>query len=125
MIWERDPAPYQARKPALFRFRIENREGKPAQDLELYMGMLGHAAFVRRDFSAFAHVHPAGSVPMASLTLTQNQPADAHAAHAAQADASSVITFPYGFPQPGGYRIFVQVKRAGRVETGVFDVQVE
>lgn len=31
------------------------------------------------------------------------------------------ISFPYGFPKPGLYRIFVQIKRAGRIETAVFD----
>lgn len=36
-----------------------------------------------------------------------------------------VVRFPYGFPQPGDYRIFVQIKRAGRVETGVFDAHVQ
>jgi len=36
----------------------------------------------------------------------------------------STVTFPYGFPEPGDYRIFVQVKRAGRVITGVFDATV-
>ena len=35
------------------------------------------------------------------------------------------VRFPYGFPQPGDYRIFVQIKRAGRVETGVFDAHVQ
>jgi hypothetical protein len=34
------------------------------------------------------------------------------------------ITFPYGFPQAGDYRLFLQVKRAGQVETAVFDTQV-
>jgi hypothetical protein len=36
-----------------------------------------------------------------------------------------VVGFPYGFPKAGNYRIFVQVKRAGRVEMGVFDARVE
>jgi len=35
------------------------------------------------------------------------------------------VRFPYGFPQPGDYRIFVQIKRAGRVETGTFDAHVK
>ncbi len=36
-----------------------------------------------------------------------------------------VVAFPYGFPQPGDYRVFVQIKRGGAVQTGVFDAKVE
>ena len=125
MIWDRNAAPLRARQPYLFQFRIEDAQGKPAPDMELYMGMLGHAAFVRTDLSVFAHVHPSGSVPMAALELTRT--ANPHAGHvmAAAGALPSAVSFPYGFPKPGAYRIFVQVKRGGQIETGIFDAKVE
>lgn len=121
MIWERDDRGLRSKVPARFRFRIEDKNGRPARDLEPYMGMAGHAAFLSADRSVFAHVHPSGSVSMAALSL-----ANPHGAHSTHTDAlDPIVSFPYGFPKPGQYRIIVQVKRAGKVETGVFDTLVE
>ena len=134
MVWARDAAPLKATRVYLFRFRVEDGEAKPVQDLELYMSMPGHAEFVRDDFQVFAHVHPSGSAPMAALSIAQSQVnggnvsdtqgmAGMRAMHSSGLPAE--VSFPYGFPQPGKYRIFVQVKRAGKVETGIFDARVE
>ena len=49
---------------------------------------------------------------------------EVHAGHAA-ANLPPEITFPYGFPKPGRYRIFVQVKLEGNIESGVFDATVQ
>jgi hypothetical protein len=132
MVWERDTGSLRTRRPTFFRFKLEDSHGKPAQDMELYMGMPGHAAFVRTDRSVFAHVHPSGSVPMASLSLTQNAGDGGMAGmdhsgmdHSMTQALPPEVSFPYGFPKPGDYRIFVQVKRGGTVETGVFDARVE
>jgi hypothetical protein len=122
MVFVRDDTTPSVRKAAWFRFRIEDAAGAP-QPLEPYMGMLGHAAFVRSDGSTFAHVHPSGSVPMASLQALDTQGANPHAGHMMPV-AATEVAFPYGFPRGGDYRIFVQVKRAGRIETGVFDARV-
>jgi hypothetical protein len=123
MVWERDTDTWKAGQVYRFRFRVEDADDKPVMDLEPYMGMAGHAEFVRSDLSVFAHVHPAGSVPMASLMIVQQDlglPMGHSEMHALLAE----VAFPYGFPKPGDYRLFVQVKRHGQVETGVFDAHV-
>jgi hypothetical protein len=142
LVWDRTAslhgAPLKANVPLSFRFRVLDKDGQPAQDLEPYMGMAGHAEFVRADCTVFAHVHPAGSVSMAALELAESgllaglSGSGMSLSMAAHSDMpmppeslSSEVSFPYGFPRPGQYRIFVQVKRAGRIETGVFDVRAE
>ena len=129
MVWEQGGTPLQVGQVSWFRFRVEDAQHKPVHDLEPYMGMAGHAEFVRSDLSVFAHIHPAGSVPMASLMIAQKDsgsPMD-HASmdHRSSPNLAGEVSFPYGFPQPGGYRLFVQVKRHGLVETGVFDTHVQ
>jgi hypothetical protein len=118
LLFERE-ASYTVRKPAWFRFRLLDSQGAPARDMQLYMGMLGHAVFLRADRGVFAHVHPSGSVPMASLALTREF-THPHA-HGPLPD---IVSFPFGFPAPGHYRIYVQVRHSGIVETGVFDLTV-
>jgi hypothetical protein len=130
MVWRRASEPLKANVALTFKFLVEDKDGKPAQDLEPYMGMAGHAEFVRSDLSVFAHIHPAGSVSMAAVELMQSVPsADSAGAQMFMPMSSMTlapeVSFPYGFPQPGNYRVFVQIKRAGRVQTGQFDAHVQ
>ena len=128
IVWVRDATTLVPKRLAMFTFRVDDASGQPATDLELYMGMPGHAVFVRRDRRVFAHVHPAGSASMAAIAIGQLALADAgrsdpHAHHEGALPAT--VSFPYGFPEPGDYRIFVQVKRSGRIVTSAFDAHVE
>jgi hypothetical protein len=102
----------------------ETADGSPAAGIEPYMGMAGHAMIVARDFSVFAHVHPTGSVPMAALALVDGAAAVDHSKHHGMMFGPRVH-FPYVFPKPGDYRVFVQVKESGRVETAAYDIKVE
>ena len=134
MVWQRPALPLKAGVPFEFTFAVQDQDGRPVQDMEPYMGMAGHAEFVRSDLSVFAHVHPSGSVSMASLEMAQagltdatpqGMPAGMEMSSASTSPIPPEVSFPYGFPQPGDYRIFVQIKLAGQVETGVFDAHVE
>jgi hypothetical protein len=122
IVWLRDDQPLRPKQLTMFTFRIDDAAGQPARDLELYMGMPGHAVFVRDDRQVFAHVHPSGSAPAAAMQIAM--PSSQAHAHAGSA-LPPTVSFPYGFPEPGNYRIFVQVRRSGRVVTGAFDAQVE
>jgi hypothetical protein len=130
MTWVRDSSPLRAQQAFAFHFRVEDKDGKPATDLENYMGMAGHAVFLSDDGKVFAHVHPEGSVSMAALAIAQASsglPGNASGSMPTMnmGPLSEDVFFPYGFPQAGDYHIFVQVKRAGHVDTGVFTAHVE
>ena len=126
-----------AGRESSLRFAAFGPDGSEAA-LQPYMGMLGHAAVRRADGSVFAHLHPAGSFSMASqevfdrregATGTGNStPAGSSATPAPMSSSgnapSNRVSFPYQFPKPGKYRIWVQVRIAGRVLTGVYDVEV-
>lgn len=133
MTWHM-PNALVAKVPEDFRFELLDPKGTPPADMALYMGMLGHAAFVKTDGTVFAHIHPTGTMAMAAFMMANPQ---SGMESGAEMDMSNMpgmkmgntlpntVSFPYGFPAPGRYRIFVQMKRGNRVETGIFDAKVQ
>ena len=101
------------------------------------MGMAAHAMITRDDGAVFVHLHPAGTISLAAQqTFLLRQPGDTApgalgkrlqmemGSGGMREVPSSSVSFPYAFPRPGHYRIWVQVKRAGRILTGAFDADV-
>jgi hypothetical protein len=121
MIWDR-PQELAANTAYAFRFRLVDPSGKPASDEQPYLGMAGHAAFVKTDGTVFAHTHPEGSAAMQSMMLANGDSPEMADMHPSTVEP--VVEFPYGFPSTGRYRIFIQMKHGNMVETGAFDADV-
>jgi hypothetical protein len=128
--WTGDHRPATGRETSL-TFRFEDAAGRPLP-LEPYMGMAGHAVVARADGAVFVHLHPTGSVSMASLSLFARREAagggagtaGTHAAHRPTTAVPADLSFPFAFPRPGRYRIWVQAKSGGEVLTGAFEAVV-
>ncbi len=126
----RDREPLTAGRETTLRFDLLDASGRPAA-LEPYMGMWGHLVLARDDGKIFVHLHPSGSISMAAQQLFERRwgAVDPHAGHGTHAATSAppapadALAFPYAFPEPGLYRLWVQA-RSGGVTTGVFDVRV-
>lgn len=147
MTWLRPVAPRLiAGRDASLHFAVRTPDGRPVP-LEPYMGMLGHAVICRDDGRVFVHLHPQGTVSMTAQALLAGRAGQLDASAASKAPPSGPlmmpmtamampmpmpaaggdrgeVSFPYEFPEPGRYRIWVQVKSAGQILTGVFDVEV-
>ena len=132
MVWDR-PQNLSANTAYAFHFRLLDAAGNPAPDERPYLGMAGHAAFVKTDGTVFAHTHPAGSAAMQAMMLangSSGEMADTETmggvdmSSPAAENISPVVEFPYGFPSAGRYRVFIQMKHGNTVETGAFDAEV-
>jgi hypothetical protein len=135
------PDQVRVNEPLTLRFTIEDDTGQPST-LEPYLGMHGHVALRHEDGSVFTHLHPGGSASMAAMQLSflrsegkvpfavgRDEPLCQLPAPSAEdmlwvngSNETHGISFPYAFPQPGHYRLWVQVKIKGEILTGVFDL---
>ena len=108
------------------RFTVHTPDGQPAA-LQPYMGMLGHAVVRRSDGEVFTHLHPLGTISMAAQELFARREGNrtTNAVPMTAPATPGEVSFPYAFPRPGDYRLWVQVRTNGRVLTGVFDVSVK
>ena len=138
MTWDRGETPLVAGRDAPLRFTVAAPDGRPAA-LEPYLGMAGHLMLTRDDGSVFVHLHPLGTISWAAQqTFLLRRPADTvygtvgrrlTAAEATMppmvSPVGGTVSFPYAFPKPGRYRLWVQVKRDHRILTAVFDAEVQ
>lgn len=128
MEWLRDSPVVRSKQPAYFCFRLVDPQGQPAQDMSLYMGMLGHAAFVKTDGSVFAHIHPTGSGfdgRLHARPALRRRTQHGRHEHARLGVAACRSHFSVWFPDARPLPDLRQMKHAATIETGVFDADVQ
>lgn len=138
MTLDRGTRPIVAGREAGLRFVVESADGKP-EALEPYIGMAGHAVVSADDGTVFVHLHPSGTISIASqMTFLMRKPSDsvpgaltgriaAEESRVMPASGSSdgTVSFPYAFPKSGLYHMWVQVRHAGETLTGAFALNVQ
>lgn len=126
MAWS-GPKDFAAGKESTLEFKLIGPDGKPAP-LELYMGMYGHLILTTPDGSVFTHLHPSGSISMAAQLLFANRESNPKGAAGAVdiycGRPDQALAFPYAFPKPGPYRVWVQARSNGEILTAAFDLNV-
>ncbi|HYC51833.1 MAG TPA: hypothetical protein VEB19_12040 [Gemmatimonadaceae bacterium] len=129
--------PVRARVEQSIRVVLRNAAGD-SLSLDPYLGMPAHGVVARLDGRVYVHLHPMGTVTLAAqqafiardrgdTTQAGRLNPDEHANHtSASPDETSAhsVEFPYAFPTSGEYRLFIQVKRGGRILTGAFAIPV-
>lgn len=83
------------------------RDGRPVDDLEPYLGAFGHLVAIRSGDLAYLHVHPLGDEPQGSA-----------------ARGGPTVRFAVDVPSPGDYRLFFDFLHEGTVRTAAFTVNV-
>jgi len=122
------PDTFEANQETRLVFHLTTVSGAEAV-LEPYLGMYGHLIIENSDGTVFNHLHPLGSVSMVSQRqfaerekagFLANKPLDQYCT-----SASTELSFPYAFPKPGIYRLWLQTKTAGKILTGGFQVSIK
>jgi len=127
---ERRPSPLVPLEDAGLRFVVREADGRVAR-LSPYLGMPGHAVVFRHDGSVYIHLHPNGTISMVAQQALEARsagqattaPGTTHGMHDVAFDGT--LAFPYAFPRPGTYRVWVQVRRPSGIATAPFDLQVQ
>lgn len=144
MVWL-NRATIHPDEETVLQFQLQGPNDAPLPIVP-YMGMAGHAAVRHDDGSVFAHLHPGGTISMAAQNFfiqrdkVRNPPVEKSALGNTETNSTAdhnshtnsitetgnpqVVSFPYSFPKPGVYRIWVQMKSGEQVFTGVFHADV-
>lgn len=100
------------------------QDGKPATELEPFLGAACHVVIVSADTKQFAHTH--GDLPGGAMSGDMSKmDMAAMPMPTPPAKFGPRLEFTHTFMQPGMYRLWVQTEYRGEVATFAYNVMVE
>ncbi len=112
---------------------FDAQSGKPANDLQNYLGELAHFVIISEDLKDFVHAHPmAKGESMDSMkrgeAKTEEHKADGHDHSTMEGTltepSASEVSAHTAFPRTGFYKLWAQFQRGGKVISVPFVVDV-
>jgi hypothetical protein len=124
--WDAKPG-LKVNEETTLRFTARKADGSLAL-LEPYLGMYAHGVIWKRDGSVFTHLHPLGTISMTSQLLFARREEGARMANQPLDIVCGAppkeVSFPFAFPEAGEYRVWVQVRIDGEIQTAAFDATI-
>lgn len=117
-------AELESNKELLLNFTVTDAvTNEPVTDLENYLGEKAHFVIISRDLREFVHAHPVSTDGLKEEHKhdTNTEPEN----KLMTPPANSTIAAHVQFPGAGIYKIFVEIKRGGKVFTAAFVVEVK
>jgi hypothetical protein len=140
-----DPKTIRPGQETPITFEIKNADGKPVEDLQPYLGAMGHLVIIKASpvltAASYLHAHPEGhdqhsGMDMSGMDMSK-MPAmsskDKKMPSMSGMDGMSStemklipgqVTFETHFPSAGTYRLWGQFQRAGKVLTADFTITI-
>ena len=112
---------------------LDASSGKPATDLQNYLGELAHFVIISEDMKDFVHAHPMGKGEKMGDMKMDGKKADEHSAGGHQHSTmegtvtkpnASEVSAHTAFPRAGLYKLWAQFQRGGKVISVPFIVNV-
>jgi hypothetical protein len=128
-----DPKTIRSEQTTSVSFQIKDATGKPIEDLQPYLGAMGHLVIIKASpvltAASYLHAHPKGhehssGMEMGGMEMGGMNMGEKSGMGGMKMEIPGQVTFEAHFPEPGTYRLWGQFQRAGKVFTADFTITI-
>lgn len=119
-------AEIESNKELMLNFSVtDTGTNKPVTDLENYLGEKAHFVVISNDLRDFVHAHPVSMDNVKSENSSNSNAEHKHDDKVMANAENNTVSAHVTFPNTGLYKIFVEIKRQGKVLMIPFTVNVK